>query len=109
MPKLSNIEKSWLVYSLVLLGHWFISSFNIKSIVSLAVSIGSFTLSEGVLTLTAYTIYAFFEWALILFDVAFDAVTALDYETFEIIVKDVKGLSRGYVQMLPRYSKVRPS
>ena len=57
----------------------------------------------------AYTIYAFFEWALILFDVAFDAVTALDYETFEIIVKDVKGLSRGYVLTLPRYSKVRPS
>ncbi|EXJ85780.1 hypothetical protein A1O1_06148 [Capronia coronata CBS 617.96] len=57
----------------------------------------------------AYTIYAFFEWSLILFDVAFDAVTALDFETFEIVVKDVQGLSRGYVQMLPRYSKVRPS
>jgi hypothetical protein len=58
---------------------------------------------------SAYTIYAFFEWALILFDVAFDAVTALDFETFELVVKDVKGESRGYVQILPRYSKVRPS
>lgn len=57
----------------------------------------------------AYTTYAFFEWALILFDVGFDAVTALDFETFEVVVKDVKGLSRGYVQMLPRYSKVRLS
>ncbi|KAL7619372.1 Protein cwh43 [Parahypoxylon ruwenzoriense] len=43
----------------------------------------------------AYTTYSFFEWSLILFDVAFDAVTALDFETFEIIVKDVKGLSKG--------------
>ncbi|KAK1760301.1 Frag1/DRAM/Sfk1 family-domain-containing protein [Echria macrotheca] len=43
----------------------------------------------------AYTIYAFFEWALILFDVAFDAVTALDFETFEVVVKDVKGASKG--------------
>lgn len=57
----------------------------------------------------AYTIYSFFEWALILFDVGFDAVTALDFETFELVVKDVKGLSRGYVHMLPRYSKVRLS
>ncbi|KAJ4861990.1 frag1/DRAM/Sfk1 family domain-containing protein [Trichoderma breve] len=43
----------------------------------------------------AYTTYAFFEWALILFDVAFDAVTALDFNTFEISVKDVKGISKG--------------
>ncbi|MCJ1421489.1 hypothetical protein MMC32_007853 [Xylographa parallela] len=43
----------------------------------------------------AYTIYAFFEWALVLFDVSFDAVTAIDFENFEIVVKDVKGLSRG--------------
>lgn len=50
----------------------------------------------------AYTTYAFFEWALILFDVAFDAVTALDFNTFEISVKDVKGISKGYVQWLPR-------
>jgi len=50
----------------------------------------------------AYTIYAFFEWSLILFDVAFDAVTALDFESFELVVKDVKGESRGYVQWLPK-------
>jgi len=43
----------------------------------------------------AYTVYAFFEWALVLLDVAFDAVTALDFSSFELVVKDVKGLSRG--------------
>ncbi|CZS97954.1 related to CWH43-putative sensor/transporter protein [Rhynchosporium agropyri] len=43
----------------------------------------------------AYTNYAFFEWSLILFDVAFDAVTALDFDTFELVVRDVKGSSRG--------------
>jgi hypothetical protein len=51
---------------------------------------------------SAYTTYAFFEWALILFDVAFDAVTALDFETFELVVRDVKGSSKGYVQWLPK-------
>jgi hypothetical protein len=50
----------------------------------------------------AYTIYAFFEWALILFDVGFDAVTTYDFDTFEVMVKDVKGTSKGYVQWLPR-------
>lgn len=50
----------------------------------------------------AYTIYAFFEWALVLFDVSFDAVTAIDFENFEVVVKDVKGMSRGYVQWLPK-------
>ncbi|CAG8954978.1 hypothetical protein HYFRA_00008667 [Hymenoscyphus fraxineus] len=50
----------------------------------------------------AYTIYAFFEWSLVLFDVAFDAVTALDFETFELVVKDVKGASKGYVYWLPK-------
>lgn len=50
----------------------------------------------------AYTTYAFFEWALILFDVAFDAVTALDFKTFEILVRDAKGTSKGYVQWLPK-------
>jgi hypothetical protein len=39
---------------------------------------------------------------LILLDVAFDAVTALDFNTFDIVVKDVKGASKGYVQWLPR-------
>ncbi|KKZ65391.1 hypothetical protein EMCG_08771 [[Emmonsia] crescens] len=42
-----------------------------------------------------YTKYAFFEWALVLFDVGFDAVTALDFGSFEIVVRDVKGVSRG--------------
>ncbi|KAI9886639.1 MAG: hypothetical protein M1823_001553 [Watsoniomyces obsoletus] len=42
----------------------------------------------------AYTIYAFFEWALVLFDVSFDAVTALDFDGLELVVKDVKGTSR---------------
>lgn len=50
----------------------------------------------------AYTIYAFFEWALVLFDVAFDAVTTLDFDTFELVVKDTKGTSKGYVQWLPK-------
>ncbi|KIV96631.1 hypothetical protein PV10_00470 [Exophiala mesophila] len=48
----------------------------------------------------AYTIYAFFEWSLVLLDVAFDAVTALDFETFELVVRDVKGLSRGDAKLL---------
>lgn len=51
---------------------------------------------------SAYTIYAFFEWALILFDVGFDAVTALDFDTFELVIKDVKGTSKGYVRWLPK-------
>ncbi|KAJ0424066.1 Frag1/DRAM/Sfk1 family-domain-containing protein [Aspergillus carlsbadensis] len=46
----------------------------------------------------AYTRYAFFEWSLILFDVGFDAVTALDFEAFEIVVRDVKGISRGQLK-----------
>jgi len=46
----------------------------------------------------AYTTYAFFEWSLVLFDVAFDAVTALDFDAFEIVVKHTAGTSKGYVQ-----------
>ena len=49
----------------------------------------------------AYTTYAFFEWSLILFDVAFDAVTVLDFSSLEIVVRDVGGLSQGYVPRLP--------
>ncbi|KAJ2958189.1 hypothetical protein NQZ79_g6209 [Umbelopsis isabellina] len=37
----------------------------------------------------AYTTYAFFEWSLILYDVAFDAVTALDFQNFELFVVDI--------------------
>jgi len=58
--------------------------------------------SDSLTALLAYTTYAFFEWALILFDVAFDAVTALDFDTFELVVKDVKGSSKGYVHWLPK-------
>ncbi|KAL4945171.1 hypothetical protein BDV06DRAFT_185420 [Aspergillus oleicola] len=46
----------------------------------------------------AYTRYAFFEWSLILFDVGFDAVTALDFEAFEIVIRDIKGISRGQLK-----------
>lgn len=53
-------------------------------------------------TYPAYTTYAFFEWALILFDVGFDAVTALDFDAFELQVRDLKGTSKGYVQWLPK-------
>jgi hypothetical protein len=38
---------------------------------------------------SAYTTYAFFEWSLILYDVAFDAVTALDFQNFEFFIVDV--------------------
>ncbi|KAI5282219.1 hypothetical protein KEM54_002901 [Ascosphaera aggregata] len=43
----------------------------------------------------AYTTYAFFEWFLVLFDVAFDSVTAIDFAGFEIVVKDVQGVTKG--------------
>ncbi|KAI5467087.1 Frag1/DRAM/Sfk1 family-domain-containing protein [Mariannaea sp. PMI_226] len=43
----------------------------------------------------AYTVYAFFEWSLILFDVAFDAVTALDFDALEVTVRDIKGSTSG--------------
>ncbi|KIW02846.1 uncharacterized protein PV09_05902 [Verruconis gallopava] len=43
----------------------------------------------------AYTIYAFFEWSLVLLDVAFDACTVFDFESFDIVIKDVKGITRG--------------
>ena len=54
----------------------------------------------------AYTTYAFFEWALILLDVGFDAVTALDFQDFEVVVREVQGSSRGYVYWLPKYANV---
>jgi hypothetical protein len=52
--------------------------------------------------LPAYTIYAFFEWALVLLDVAFDAVTMIEFKNLEIIIKDVRGVSRVYVPRLPK-------
>lgn len=54
------------------------------------------------LTALAYTIYAFLEWSLILFDVGFDAITALDFANLELVVQDTKGLSRRYVTWLPK-------
>jgi hypothetical protein len=52
--------------------------------------------------LPAYTTYAFFEWTLVLLDVGFDAVTVLDFASLEIVIRDVRGASRGYVSWLPR-------
>ncbi|KAG0291718.1 hypothetical protein BGZ98_002918 [Dissophora globulifera] len=37
----------------------------------------------------AYTYYAFFEWSLIISDLAFDAVNLIDFETFEFRIVDV--------------------
>lgn len=54
----------------------------------------------------AYTTYAFFEWALVLLDVGFDACTAYDFSGFELVVRDVSGSGRGYVYWLPKYANV---
>jgi hypothetical protein len=37
----------------------------------------------------AYTYYAFFEWSLIISDLAFDAVCLIDFETFEFRIVDI--------------------
>lgn len=58
--------------------------------------------TDAALTDIAYSIYALFEWALVLLDVGFDACTFYDFASFEIVIRDVKGLSRGYVHRLPR-------
>lgn len=36
----------------------------------------------------AYSIYAFFEWSLILYDVAFDAVSMMDFECLDVVIAD---------------------
>lgn len=41
--------------------------------------------------LLAYTIYAFFEWSLIFYDIAFDAVTSLNFENFDVNITRRKG------------------
>ncbi|KAF2814620.1 uncharacterized protein BDZ99DRAFT_506070 [Mytilinidion resinicola] len=46
----------------------------------------------------AYTTYALFEWLTVLLDVGFDTVTVLDFASLEIVIKDVRGLSRGNTQ-----------
>ncbi|KAF2870983.1 calcofluor white hypersensitive protein precursor [Massariosphaeria phaeospora] len=43
----------------------------------------------------AYTIYALFEWVLVLLDVAFDAVTMIEFADFDIVIRDFRGISRG--------------
>ncbi|KAK6527918.1 hypothetical protein TWF281_009179 [Arthrobotrys megalospora] len=52
----------------------------------------------------AYTIYAFFEWSLILYDVGFDAVTALDFEGFELRLVDTKSFNKGTTQLADVYA-----
>ena len=47
------------------------------------------TLTLRCLFVLAYTYYAFFEWSLIVSDLAFDAVALLDFDTFELRVVDV--------------------
>lgn len=49
----------------------------------------------------AYTKYAFFEWSLILFDVGFDSITALDFAGLELQVVDVRRNGKGYVGWFP--------
>jgi len=44
----------------------------------------------------------FFEWALVLLDVGFDACTVFDFSSFEVVIRDVRGISRGYVPWLPK-------
>jgi Frag1/DRAM/Sfk1 family len=56
----------------------------------------------GFANFSAYTKYAFFEWSLVLLDVAFDACTVYDFESLEIVLKDVNGITRGYVSWLPK-------
>lgn len=67
---------------------------------------GGMSFYSNLLVLTnpsaAYTIYAFFEWALVLLDVGFDAVTMFEFQHFEIVIKDVRGVSRVYVPRLPK-------
>jgi hypothetical protein len=41
-------------------------------------------LSRLTSSILSYTIYAFFEWSLIIYDIAFDAVTSIDFERFGI-------------------------
>lgn len=41
----------------------------------------------------AYTIYAFFEWSLVLFDVAFDSATMFDFNKLQIKFVDIDGVS----------------
>ncbi len=90
--------------TLVPLTYYFIQHKVHKVAGGMNIAIGKVCVSQGHLAdiCIAYSIYALFEWSVIIYDVGFDAVTALDFEGFEVIVKDVKGVSRGYVHRLPR-------
>ncbi|KAK9235791.1 Frag1/DRAM/Sfk1 family-domain-containing protein [Lipomyces kononenkoae] len=44
----------------------------------------------------AYTTYAFCEWSLIFFDIAYDSVSVLDFSAFEIRVIDLDGMTAGF-------------
>jgi hypothetical protein len=52
--------------------------------------------------ITAYTIYALFEWLAVLLDVGFDACTLYDFSGLEVVITDVTGVTRGYVNWLPK-------
>ncbi|KAI8387975.1 Frag1/DRAM/Sfk1 family-domain-containing protein [Radiomyces spectabilis] len=57
----------------------------------------------------AYTTYAFFEWSLILYDVAFDAVTAIDFQTFEFSIVDRSGAQGAPIAMSKEGSAINTS
>ncbi|ORX61677.1 fgf receptor activating protein [Hesseltinella vesiculosa] len=41
----------------------------------------------------AYSMYAIFEWSLILYDIGFDAVSFLDFQSLEIVISDVMNIT----------------
>jgi len=53
----------------------------------------------------AYTIYAFFEWSLVLLDAAFDAVSIIDFQKFEfqVVEKGLKDTDAGSEEIRPLY------
>ncbi|KAG2197480.1 hypothetical protein INT47_003088 [Mucor saturninus] len=57
----------------------------------------------------AYTTYAFFEWSLIIYDVAFDAVSAIEFQNFEFSVADKTGNSSTQQSSVPFTSNVESS
>jgi hypothetical protein len=77
------------------------SSYSTRCTTLLEVRLAIWKCPEIALTNIAYTIYSFFEWALVLLDVGFDAVTMIEFQNIEVQVRDLKGISRGYVRPLP--------
>ena len=51
----------------------------------------------------AYTIYAFFEWSLVLMDAGFDAVSVFDFQRFEfqVVEKGLKDTDAGSEETRP--------